>query len=219
MPHTRPAQASLTLRPIGSLSRPRRPLSRGSSPAGYPAEPLVSYRINRQFSGWNLPPQMFRAFGAHGQFRTNTAWPSRSWPILFKVADALMRLAVSFRPVSIFGYARPSAARTPRVILSVVLAAPCRKANLVADRVLPSKCRSCRCPTLGRCLSCQAVYRVVEAESGPETIDGDVPQFAPRHRKSPSSAPLSLASSDWRMCGATRAATDSRALRLPRDRQ
>jgi hypothetical protein len=26
---------------------PRRPLSRGSGPAGYPAEPLVSYRINR----------------------------------------------------------------------------------------------------------------------------------------------------------------------------
>jgi hypothetical protein len=51
-------------RPIGSLSRPRRPLSRGSSPAGCPAEPLVSYRINRQFSGWNLPPPMIRAFGA-----------------------------------------------------------------------------------------------------------------------------------------------------------
>ena len=32
----------------------RRPLSRGSSPAGCPAEPLVSYRINRQFSGWNF---------------------------------------------------------------------------------------------------------------------------------------------------------------------
>jgi hypothetical protein len=41
-------------------------LSRGSSPAGCPAEPLVSYRINRQFSGWNLPPLMIRAFGAHG---------------------------------------------------------------------------------------------------------------------------------------------------------
>src|ERR1700731_3747877 len=63
---SRPAQASLTLRPIGSLSRPRRPLSRGSSPAGSPAEPLVSYRINRQLSGWNLPPLMIRAFGAHG---------------------------------------------------------------------------------------------------------------------------------------------------------
>ena len=64
---SRPAQASLTLRPAGSLSRPRRPLSRGSSPAGYPAEPLVSFRINRQLSGWNLPPLMIRAFGAHCQ--------------------------------------------------------------------------------------------------------------------------------------------------------
>jgi hypothetical protein len=62
---SRPAQASLTLRPARSLSRPRRPLSRGSGPAGYPAEPLVSYQINRQFSGWNPPPLMIRAFGAH----------------------------------------------------------------------------------------------------------------------------------------------------------
>ena len=43
----------------------RRPLSRGSSPAGYPTEPLVSYRINRQLSGWILPPLVIRAFGAH----------------------------------------------------------------------------------------------------------------------------------------------------------
>jgi hypothetical protein len=40
-------------------------LSRGSSPAGYPTEPLVSYQINRQLSGWNLPPLVIRAFGAH----------------------------------------------------------------------------------------------------------------------------------------------------------
>ena len=62
---SRPAQASLTLRPAGLLSRLKRPLSRGSSPAGYPAEPLVSYQINRQLSGWNLPPLVIRAFGAH----------------------------------------------------------------------------------------------------------------------------------------------------------
>ena len=62
---SRPAQASLTLRPAGLLSRLKRPLSRGSSPSGYPAEPLVSYQINRQLSGWNLPPLMIRAFGAH----------------------------------------------------------------------------------------------------------------------------------------------------------
>jgi hypothetical protein len=45
-------------------------LSRGSGPASYPAKPLVSYQINRQLSGWNLPPLMVRAFGAHGQQRT-----------------------------------------------------------------------------------------------------------------------------------------------------
>jgi hypothetical protein len=44
--------------------------ARGSSPAGYPAEPLVSYQINRQLSGWNLPPLVIRAFGAHCQQRT-----------------------------------------------------------------------------------------------------------------------------------------------------
>ena len=48
---SRPAQASLTLRPAGSLNRPRRPLSRGFGPASYPAKPLVSYQINRQLSG------------------------------------------------------------------------------------------------------------------------------------------------------------------------
>ena len=75
---SRPAQASLTLRPAGLLSRLKRPLSRGSSPSGYPAEPLVSFQINRQLSGWNLPPLMIRAFGAHcrvemwrGGFRPN----------------------------------------------------------------------------------------------------------------------------------------------------
>src|SRR5262249_22736633 len=67
---SRPAQASLTLRPAGSLSRLRRPLSRGFSPSGYPAKPLVSYQINRQFSGWILPPLVIRAFGAHGQQET-----------------------------------------------------------------------------------------------------------------------------------------------------
>src|SRR5262245_35448010 len=68
---SRPAQASLTLRPAGSLSCPRQPLSRGSSPCGCPHEPLVSYRINRQLSEWNLPPLVIRAFGAHCQKRTH----------------------------------------------------------------------------------------------------------------------------------------------------
>src|SRR6516164_4309753 len=48
----------------------RRPLSRGSNPCGYPHKPLVSYRINRQLSGWILPPLMIRAFGAHCHNRT-----------------------------------------------------------------------------------------------------------------------------------------------------
>src|SRR3954464_6357770 len=42
---SRPAQASHTLRPAGLLNRPRRPLSRGFDPAGYPAKPLVSYQV------------------------------------------------------------------------------------------------------------------------------------------------------------------------------
>src|SRR5439155_17131256 len=67
---SRPAQASLMLRPVGLLSRLKRPLSRGFSPSGYPAEPLVSYQINRQLSGWNLPPLVIRAFGARCQQQT-----------------------------------------------------------------------------------------------------------------------------------------------------
>jgi hypothetical protein len=51
------------------LSRPRRPLSRGFGPNGYPAKPLVSYQTYRQLSGWNLPPLVLRAFGAHVESR------------------------------------------------------------------------------------------------------------------------------------------------------
>jgi hypothetical protein len=47
------------------LNRPRRPSSRGFNPSGYPSKLLVSYRNNRQFSRWNLPPLVIRAFGAH----------------------------------------------------------------------------------------------------------------------------------------------------------
>ena len=36
--------------------------------ASYPTAPLVSYQINRQLSGWHLPPLVFRAFGAHLPF-------------------------------------------------------------------------------------------------------------------------------------------------------
>jgi len=53
------------LQPAGLLSRPRRPLSRGSSPASYPPRPLASYRTHRHLSGWNPPPLEKRAFRAH----------------------------------------------------------------------------------------------------------------------------------------------------------
>jgi hypothetical protein len=41
--------------------------SGGTLTIAYPAEPLVSYQINRQLSGWNLPPLVISAFGAHCQ--------------------------------------------------------------------------------------------------------------------------------------------------------
>jgi hypothetical protein len=34
-------------------------------PASYPAVSLASYQTNRQLSGWNLPPLVIRAVGAH----------------------------------------------------------------------------------------------------------------------------------------------------------
>ena len=37
-------------------------------------EPLVSFQINLQLSGWNLPPLMIRAFGAHGHNPTSHRW-------------------------------------------------------------------------------------------------------------------------------------------------
>src|ERR1700731_3887338 len=66
---SRPAQASRYGPPDRSAAH-RRPLSRGSNPCGYPHKPLVSYRINRQLSGWILPPLMIRAFGARCHNRT-----------------------------------------------------------------------------------------------------------------------------------------------------
>src|SRR3954454_19258490 len=66
---SRPAQASLTLRPAELLDRPRRPLSRGFSPVSCPTEPLVSYQLNRQLAGWYLPPLVNRADWAHWGIR------------------------------------------------------------------------------------------------------------------------------------------------------
>jgi len=53
------------------------PCHEAPAPSGYPAEPLVSYQINRQFSGWLLPPQVIRAFRAHCQLRTCWREPSK----------------------------------------------------------------------------------------------------------------------------------------------
>ena len=79
---SRPAQASLALRPAGLLSRPRRPLSRGFDWASCPAKPLVSYRSNRQLSGWNPPPLVTRAVEAHVESRTGAvAWAMRQHPV------------------------------------------------------------------------------------------------------------------------------------------
>jgi len=50
----------------------KRPLLRSSSPTGYPTKPLVSLRINRQLSGWNLPRLMIRAFEVVPSRRTAT---------------------------------------------------------------------------------------------------------------------------------------------------
>src|SRR6202048_4636035 len=60
----------------------RRPLSRGSNPCGYPHKPLVSYRINRQLSGWIPPPLMIRAFGAHCQDRTLRTWRAQTFRLV-----------------------------------------------------------------------------------------------------------------------------------------
>ena len=61
---SRPAQASLALRPARLLNRPRRPLSRGFDGTSYPATPPVSYQLNRQLAGWNPPTGVSRLRGA-----------------------------------------------------------------------------------------------------------------------------------------------------------
>src|ERR1700692_1269501 len=87
---SRPAQALLTLRPAGSLDPPRRPSSRGFSPIGCPTKPLVSYRTNRQLSGWHLPPLVTHAFGAH-KIRSGSNVSALYWP---RIHAALAGLAL-----------------------------------------------------------------------------------------------------------------------------
>jgi hypothetical protein len=94
---SRPAQASLALRPAGLLDRQKRSLSRGFGPFGYPSKPLVSYQINRQLSGWNPPPLVTRAFGAHqneaNSSRTSIQREYTAGPVHY---GALPRLPVRF---------------------------------------------------------------------------------------------------------------------------
>ena len=72
---SRPAQASLELRPVGSLNRPRRPLSQGFDSSVTRTNRLPATRSNRQLSGWFLPPLVIRAFWAHVESRRGAvAW-------------------------------------------------------------------------------------------------------------------------------------------------
>jgi hypothetical protein len=91
---------SLTLRPAGSLDRPRRPSSRGFSPLGCPTKPLVSYRTNRQLSGWHLPPLVTHAFGAHLKTRKKNKRRARAEAMPWNFASARM---VAGRPYFRFG--------------------------------------------------------------------------------------------------------------------
>jgi hypothetical protein len=64
-------EALVGLRTTGRIAQsPNRNLCHETQPLWLPARTLVSYRINRQLSGWNLPPLVIRAFGAHCQNRT-----------------------------------------------------------------------------------------------------------------------------------------------------
>src|SRR5215203_2153117 len=57
--------------PLLPLPRPPSARRRGSR-RGCPAKPLVSYRSNRQLSGWNPPPLVLRAVGAHWESRVKS---------------------------------------------------------------------------------------------------------------------------------------------------
>ncbi len=52
---SRPAQASLALRPASLLAHPRWTLSQGFDPAGYPTKPLARARFELSESVWGIP--------------------------------------------------------------------------------------------------------------------------------------------------------------------
>lgn len=63
---SRPAQASLALRPANSqLAQKAMLLSRGFDPASCPTQSLGSYHAYRKLHGWILPPLEICAVGAH----------------------------------------------------------------------------------------------------------------------------------------------------------
>src|SRR2546422_11358780 len=62
---SRPAQASLALRPAGSLARLKRTLSRGLHLASRPTKPPRSHHAHRQLHGWIPPPPVISAGSAH----------------------------------------------------------------------------------------------------------------------------------------------------------
>src|SRR3954462_6505347 len=61
----------LRTRPDHHLSQMKLGKTQGSSPVSCPTKPLVSYRSNRQLSGWNPPPLVIRAVGAHWEIWAN----------------------------------------------------------------------------------------------------------------------------------------------------
>ena len=79
---SRPAQASLALRPAGSLNRPRRPLSRGFGPAELPKRTARQLPDQSTTLWVDLPPLVIRAVGAHVELRMGAvAWAIRRRPV------------------------------------------------------------------------------------------------------------------------------------------
>src|ERR1700676_4553292 len=65
-------------------------------PSGYPAKPLVSYRTNRQLSGWIPPPLMILAFGAHGHEQT-PALQQKRWCGPFRLRVRRVRAGLALQ--------------------------------------------------------------------------------------------------------------------------
>jgi len=78
---SRPAQASLALRPARLLSHPRWPLSQGSGLTRYRLKPLLSYQTYRLLSGWDFHPLVICAVGAHRRISL-WIWPPNLQPRL-----------------------------------------------------------------------------------------------------------------------------------------